>query len=287
MANSPSPASLEKPVKRRRRWQRLPPALRVGGLLVGVIVLMALLSLVWLPADPDAQDMLLRLQGPSTSHWLGTDQYGRDLLARILVGARASLLVGTVAVSIGLGSGLIFGLLAGYFGGRVDRTIMLLLEALYSLPALLLAMLLVTAWGPGLVSAMTAVGIAAIPAFTRVARASVLQVRVMPYVEAAQALGARQRRVLLQHVLPNILGPLIVQASLTMGAAVLIEASLSYLGLGIQPPAASWGRMLRESQSFMMLSPYATIFPGLAVAAVVLGFNLLGDGLRDLLGQRN
>ncbi|GMA16884.1 ABC transporter permease [Deinococcus metallilatus] len=266
------------------RW---PPALRLGGALVGLVVLMALLSLVWLPADPNAQDLLGRLQPPNAAHLLGTDQYGRDLLARILVGARASLLVGAVAVGIGLGAGLALGLLAGFFGGRTDRIIMLLLEALYSLPALLLAMLLVTAWGPGLVSAMTAVGIAAIPAFTRVARASVLQVRAMPYVEAATALGARPRRVMLRHILPNILGPLIVQASLTMGAAVLIEASLSYLGLGIQPPTASWGRMLRESQSFMVLSPYATVFPGLAVAAVVLGFNLLGDGLRDLLGKRS
>ncbi|GAA5533041.1 ABC transporter permease [Deinococcus aluminii] len=272
---------------RRALLYRWPPALRLGGALVGLVVLMALLSLVWLPADPNAQDLLGRLQPPSAAHLLGTDQYGRDLLARILVGARASLLVGAVAVGIGLGAGLALGLLAGFFGGRTDRIIMLLLEALYSLPALLLAMLLVTAWGPGLVSAMTAVGIAAIPAFTRVARASVLQVRAMPYVEAATALGARQRRVMLRHILPNILGPLIVQASLTMGAAVLIEASLSYLGLGIQPPTASWGRMLRESQSFMVLSPYATVFPGLAVAAVVLGFNLLGDGLRDLLGKRS
>ena len=241
----------------------------------------ALLSLAWLPADPNAGDLLARLKPPSAAHPLGTDAYGRDLLARVMVGAQSALAVGGVAVGLGLGLGLPLGLLAGFYGGRLDRLLTLLLDAVYVFPTLLLVMLLVTAWGAGLLPAMLAVGLSGVPVFARLTRAGAISVRAEPYVEAARALGAAPARVLWRHVLPNVVTPLIVQASFTLGAAILIEGALSYLGLGIQPPQASWGNMLREAQSFVSLSVYPTIVPGAAIMLGVLGFNLLGDGLRE------
>jgi peptide/nickel transport system permease protein len=268
-----------------RRW-RLPAGLRVGGLLVVVVVVTALVSLAWMPHDPDAADFLERLAPPSRGHVLGTDHFGRDLGARMMAGARNALWVGLVAVGIGLVAGAGLGVVAGYAGGWIDRALMTLLEALYAFPAVLLALLLATAWRPGATSSMTAVGLAAVPIFARLARAGVLTAKAQPYTEAARALGASGARVLLRHIVPNVWGPIIIQASLAMAAAVLIEAALSYLGLGTQPPTASWGRMLREAQSFMFLSPYPALWPGLGIAATVLGFNLLGDGLRDWTDPR-
>jgi len=189
-------------------------------------------------------------------------------------------------VGIGLALGAAFGVVAGYAGGWIDRTLMTLLEALYAFPAVLLALLLATAWRPGATSSMTAVGLAAVPIFARLARAGVLAAKAQPYTEAARALGASGARVLLRHIVPNVWGPIIIQASLAMAAAVLVEAALSYLGLGTQPPTASWGRMLREAQSFMFLSAYPALWPGVGIAATVLGFNLLGDGLRDWADPR-
>lgn len=263
-----------------RTRRRVNASLLLGAGLVGVVGAAALVSLVWLPADPNAGDLLARLKPPGGGHVLGTDTFGRDLLARVMVGARSALAVGLVAVGVGLGLGLPLGLLAGFYGGFVDRALTLLLDAVYVFPTLLLVMLLVTAWGAGLLPAMLAVGVSAVPVFARLARSGAVSVRAEPYVEAAQALGARPARVLGQHVLPNILTPLIVQASFTLGAAILIEGALSYLGLGIQPPQASWGNMLREAQSFLYLSAYPTVVPGVAIMLAVLGFNLLGDGLR-------
>jgi peptide/nickel transport system permease protein len=272
------------PAQRPRR--RLPLALRVGGVLVLLVIGVAVVSLIWLPFNPDAADFLQRLASPTAHHPLGTDHFGRDLLARMMAGARNALWVGLVAVGIGLTLGMVLGTLAGFAGGWVDRTVMPLLEALYAFPAVLLALLLATAWRPGATSSMVAVGLAVVPIFARLARAGVLTARSQPYTEAARALGASGARVLLRHILPNILGPLIIQASLAMAAAVLIEAALSYLGLGTQPPTASWGRMLREAQSFMFFSPYPALWPGLGIAVTVLGFNLLGDGLRDWADPR-
>ncbi len=269
----------------RAGW-RLPVGLRVGGALVLAVIGVAVVGLVWLPQHPDAADFLQRLAPPSPQHPLGTDHFGRDLLARTMAGARNALWVGMVAVGIGLTLGVVLGILAGYFGGWMDRALMTLLEALYAFPAVLLALLLSAAWRPGATSSMAAVGLATIPIFARLARAGVLAARAQPYAEAARALGASDARVLLRHILPNITGPLIIQASLAMAAAVLIEAALSYLGLGTQPPTASWGRMLREAQSFMFLSPYPALWPGLGIAVTVLGFNLLGDGLRDWTDPR-
>lgn len=262
------------------RW---PLSLKVGTTLVILVVAAALLSYFWLPRDPNVTNFLNRLKPPSSEHIFGTDKFGRDLLSRILVGARSALWVGMVAVSIGLGFGTVFGILAGYLGGWIDRVIMFVLDALYSIPALLLALLLAVVWGPGATSAMVAVGIWAVPVFARLARAGALLVKALPYIEASRALGTSHLRVMARHVLPNILGPLVVQASLIMAVAILIEAALSYLGLGVQPPTASWGRMLRDAQGFLPLSPYPVVFPGLAIVLTVLGFNLLGDGLRDKL----
>lgn len=261
-------------------------ALRVGGALVAAVCAVALVSFVWLPYDPDAADFTARLAPPSPRHPLGTDHFGRDLLSRTMAGARNALYVGLVAVGIALGVGATLGVVAGYAGGWVDRVTSGLLEALYAFPAVLLALLLASTWRPGATSSMTAVGIALVPVFARLARAGVLATKQLPYVEAARALGAATPRLIFRHVLPNVAGPLVVQASLAMGAAVLIEAALSYLGLGTQPPTASWGRMLREAQSFLFLSPHPALWPGAGIAATVLGFNLLGDGLRDWLDPR-
>ncbi len=268
------------------RRRRTSPALRVGAALVAAVCAVAVVSFVWLPYDPDAADFSARLAPPSPAHPLGTDHFGRDLLSRTMAGARNALYVGVVAVGVGLCVGAPVGVVTGYVGGWVDRVAGGLLEALYAFPAVLLALLLAAVWRPGAGSSMTAVGIALVPPFARLARAGVLAAKHQPYVEAARALGASSARVLVRHVLPNAAGPLVVQASLAMGAAVLVEAALSYLGLGTQPPTASWGRMLREAQSFLFLSVHPTVWPGLGVAATVLGFNLLGDGLRDLLDPR-
>ena len=257
--------------------------MRIGGALVAVVVAAALVSLAYTPYPPNAADFLNRLAPPSRAHPLGTDHFGRDVLSRVLVGAQNALWVGMVAVSIGLGLGLALGVVCGWVGGWWDRLVSAALDALYAFPALLLALLLASAWGPGETSSMVAVGLSTVPAFFRVARAAVLATKPQPYVDAARALGASPARILRRHVLPNILPPLVIQSSLAFGSALLAEAALSYLGLGTQPPHPSWGRMLREAQSFLALSPYPALFPGLAIAISVLGFNLLGDGLRDVM----
>ncbi|WP_371862075.1 ABC transporter permease [Meiothermus granaticius] len=240
----------------------------------------------WLnPKDPNATSPD-RLVAFSVVHPLGTDILGRDTLARVLAGAQNALYVGLVAVGIGLLIGLALGVLAGFFGGWLDQLLSVLLETLYALPALLIALLLGAIFTPGATTSMMAIGLAAVPAFARVARAGVLSVKAQPYLEAARALGMGNFRILLRHVLPNILGPLVVQASLAFAASILAEAALSYLGLGTQPPTASWGRMLREAQSYQELSPWPVVWPGVAIGLAVLGFNLLGDGLRDWLDPR-
>lgn len=266
------------------RWRRLTPSLRVGGLIVLGILLMVVAS--WLnPKDPNATSAE-RLVASSATHFLGTDILGRDTLARVLAGAENALYVGLVAVGIGLFMGLVLGVLAGFFGGWLDQILTMLLETLYALPALLIALLFGAIFNPGATTSMVAIGLAAVPAFARVARAGVLAVKAQPYVEAARALGMGNGRIMLRHVLPNILGPLVVQASLAFAASILAEAALSYLGLGTQPPTASWGRMLREAQSYQELSPWPVVWPGVAIGLAVLGFNLLGDGLRDWLDPR-
>ncbi|MCS7057687.1 MAG: ABC transporter permease [Meiothermus sp.] len=269
----------------RKRWRQLPLSLRLGAFLIGLVLLMALASSLN-PTDPNATTPNRLAPVFSQGHPLGTDILGRDTLARVLAGAQNALYVGLVAVGIGLSLGMALGVLAGYVGGWLDQALSVLLEALYALPALLLALLLAAVFSPGVTTSMVAIGLAAVPAFARVARAGVLAVRNLPYIEAARALGAGSGRIVLRHILPNILGPLVVQASLAFAVAILAEAALSYLGLGTQPPDPSWGRMLREAQSYQELTPYPVVFPGLAIGLAVLGFNLLGDGLRDYLDPR-
>jgi len=271
-----------------RRWRH---ALRhrafgAGLLITGLIIGTAVCSLVYTPRDPLRMEVSARLQAPSAGHPMGTDQYGRDLLSREMRGAIASLAVGAVAVGIGMVVGVVLGAAGGWSGGWLDEALMRVTDAVYGFPAVLSALLIAAVFRPGVLISMVAVGIAYVPVCARLTRASVLALRVQEFVTAAQALGARDGAILWRHVLPNTISPLIVQATISFPLAILAEAALSYLGLGTQPPNPSWGLMLRDAQNFLQLSPWFAIFPGAAIALAVLGFNLLGDGLRDLLDPR-
>ncbi len=265
----------------------VPLNLAVGVLLIGVVVVSALVSFVWLPVDPNKMDFTAQLSGPSAAHLLGTDHLGRDLLSRVLVGSRGALLVGFVAVGIALTLGCVVGGVAGFVGGPLDDVLMRLVDVLYAFPPILLALLFAAIYSPGTLTAMSAIGIATAPVFARLLRASVLELKNRDFVEAGRALGAGQRRLLVRHILPNALSPIIVQASLSLAVAVLAEAALSFLGLGTPPRTPSWGNMLREAQGFLALSPYPVLVPGLTIIVTVLGWSLLGDGLRDARDPRN
>lgn len=260
--------------------------LYLGLLLTGTVVAAAVLSFVWLPYDPLALDFSSQLSPPSRAHPLGADHFGRDLLARVLVGARSTLYVGFTAVGIALTVGGLLGAVAGFVGGFLDEVVMRLVDVAYAFPAILMALLLAAVFQPGTLTAMTAIGIATVPIFARILRASVLTLKEREFVEAGRALGMRPARILLRHVLPNAVGPLIVQASLSLAVAVLAEAALSFLGLGTPPDVPSWGNMLRESQSFMSMSVWPALVPGLAIVWTVLGFSLLGDAFRDVWDPR-
>ena len=260
--------------------------LAIGVTIILFILGNALLSLFYTPYDPNRMDLAERLQTPSPSHLLGTDQYGRDILSRMMRGAVNSIVVGWVAVGMGMGFGILLGSLAAYWGGWKDEGILRLVDILYGFPAVLSAILITAVFGPGIVNSMLAIGIFNIPIFTRLTRGASLAVWQRDYVTSARAIGQSDRSIIWSTVLPNILSPLIVQATVQFAIAILAEAALSYLGLGTQPPHASWGRMLYEAQTFMEMAPWLAIFPGLAIALAVLGFNLLGDGLRDLLDPR-
>lgn len=254
-----------------------------GLILVGTVLGAAAVSFVWLPHQPNKLDFGVQLQGPSPAHPLGTDHFGRDLLARVLVGARGTLYVGFIAVGIALSLGGLVGAVAGYAGGLLDEAVMRLVDVLYAFPAILMALLLAAVYEPGTLTAMVAIGLATVPIFARITRASVLSLKERDYVEAGRSLGAGHARLLWRHILPGALSPIVVQASLSLAVAVLAEAALSFLGLGTPPDVPSWGNMLREAQGFMQLSPYPALVPGLAIIVTVLGWSLLGDGLRDLL----
>jgi len=260
--------------------------LLLGGILVLVIVAAALLSLGYTPYDPNRMNLSGRFLSPQSSHLLGTDQYGRDILSRVMKGAVNSIIVGWVAVGIGMGFGVLLGSLAAYWRGWRDEGIMRLVDVFYGFPAVLSAILLTSILGPGIVNSLLAIGIFYIPIFARLTRGASLSIWERDYVTSARAVGQSGREIIWHTILPNILSPLIVQATVRFAIAILAEAALSYLGLGTQPPHASWGRMLNEAQTFMEISPWLAIFPGLAIAVAVLGFNLLGDGLRDLLDPR-
>jgi peptide/nickel transport system permease protein len=271
--------------------RRTPRALRHVTFMIGLAITLALLataavSVVYTPRDPLEMSIAGRLQGPTAAHPLGTDQFGRDLLSRIMQGAITSILVGVIAVGIGMVIGVAFGVLSGYFGGWLDEIFMRLVDAIQGFPAILSALLLTAVFKPTLTISMVAIGIAFLPVFARLTRASFLEFRDRDFVVAARALGAGDRALIGRHILPNTLPPLIVQATISFPVAILAEAGLSYLGLGTQPPNPSWGLMLKEAQGFLGLNPWYAIFPGGAIALTVLGLNLLGDGLRDVLDPK-
>jgi peptide/nickel transport system permease protein len=258
----------------------------IGFILSAVVVFAAVLSLVWTPFDANKMNAKERLQGPSWTHPLGTDQYGRDTLSRVMTGAVNSIIVGLVTVAIGLSIGVLLGLAAAYFGKFIDEAIMRLSDLLFGFPAVLTAILITSILGPSMINAMLAIGIFYIPVFARLTRAVAMTIWQREFIIAARASGVSEWAITWRHVLPNILSALLIQGTIQFAVAVLAEAGLSYLGLGTQPPTASWGRMLNEAQTFMSLTPWMAVFPGLAIAWAVLGFNLLGDGLRDTLDPK-
>jgi len=262
------------------------PSLLIGLVLTLALVVVALLSLVWTPYDVAQIAVSNRLQRPSTAHLLGTDPFGRDVLSMLIVGSRNSFTVGFVAVGIGLSFGVALGALAAARGGLVDDAVMRLADFTFAFPAVLSAIML-TAWlGPGAVNAIIAIGIFNIPVFARLARGAALQVWSRDFILAARAAGKGTLAITREHVLPNIAGILMVQATIQFALAILAEAGLAYLGLGTQPPNPSWGRMLNEAQTFMHVNPLLAVFPGTAIALAVLAFNLLGDGLRDVIDPK-
>ncbi len=268
-----------------RRLRRNPAAM--GGLaVVLVFALLAVFAPFAAPDDPLAQDLDARLLPPSRAHLLGTDDLGRDLLSRIIYGGRVSLTVGFVSIGLALIIGALLGLLAGFYGRWADSVTMRTMDIMLAFPATLLAIFIVGVRGPGLNNAMLAIGVINIPIFARIVRGSVLRVRQEDFVEAARALGASRTRILGRHILPNTLAPIIVQTTLGVGSAVLEAAGLSFLGLGAQAPTAEWGAMLANTREFLRDAPWAATFPGIAILLTVVGFNLLGDGLRDALDPR-
>ena len=262
------------------------PSFVLGSVLTALFVASACLSLVWTPWPATEIDIPNKLAPPSAAHWLGTDSLGRDIASQLLVGARTSILVGVVAVLIGLGVGVAFGALASARRGWVEEGVMRLSDFTFAFPALLSAIMLGAIYGPGLATGIVAIGIFNIPVFARTTRAAANAVWAREYVLAARAAGAGPWRISVDHVLPNIASVLIVQATVQFATAIIAEAALSYLGLGTQPPMPSWGRMLNEAQTQMFQAPHLAIYPGVAIALAVLGLNLMGDGLRDLLDPK-
>ncbi|MBK1689439.1 peptide ABC transporter permease [Rubrivivax gelatinosus] len=258
----------------------------LGAALSGAVVLLALVSLAWTPWAPQELDIASRLQPPSAAHWLGTDSLGRDIVSLLMAGAQTSLLVGVVAVAIGLTLGVALGALAAARRGWIDEALMRAADFGFAFPALLSALLLAAVQGPGLATSVVAIGLYNVPVFARITRGAALGVWAREYVLAARAAGKGAWRITLDHVLPNIAAPIVVQATIAFATAILAEAALSYLGLGTQPPRPSWGRMLNEAQTQWFQAPMQAVYPGLAIMTAVLGLNLLGDGLRDLLDPR-
>ena len=268
-----------------RRLARRRAAL-IGLAVVVFFIAVALAAPLLAPYDPLATDWRAVRKPPSSLHLFGTDELGRDVLARLIWGARASLVAGIISVSIAVGVAVPLGLVSGYLGGAVDGLLMRMVDAMLAVPFLILAIALAAFLGPNLTNAMIAIGVAQTPIFTRLTRGQVLAVRHEDYIEAARAVGNPHHRIMLRHILPNVLAPILVQATLAIAAAIIAEASLSFLGLGQQPPAPSWGSMLNTATRFLSQAPWMAIWPGLAIFTLVLSFNLLGDGLRDALDPR-
>ncbi|MCA9833288.1 MAG: ABC transporter permease subunit [Thermomicrobiales bacterium] len=269
-------------------WRRLRRNLFAMIGLVGLvlIVLVAIFAPRIAPYDPNLQDYMVAMKGPSRDHWLGTDNFGRDILSRIIYGARISLRLGLFGTIIGASIGSLLGAVAGYFGGWIDTLIMRLLDIQMAFPGILLAVIVIAVMGISDVNVIIAIGVFSFPTFARVIRGSFLVLREQDYVSAAKSIGAGSRRILFRHLLPNSLSPILVLSTLRLGTAILTAASLGFLGLGVRPPNPEWGTMLSEGRNYMQLAPHIAIFPGLAILLTVVALNLLGDGLRDALDPR-
>lgn len=258
---------------------------RIGLIGVCIVIIVALFAPVIATYDPVEMYPQLR-EAPSKEFLMGTDNYGRDVFSRIVYGARVSIIVGLIAVGIGASIGIILGLISGYFEGWIDNIIMRIMDILFAFPSILLALAIVSVLGPDLKNTIIAIGIVRIPIFTRTVRAEVLSVKSQEYITSARSIGVKDNNIIVKHILPNILSPFIVQATLSLSSAILVEASLSFLGLGIQPPNPSWGSMLNESRKIMELAPWTAIYPAVAIILTILSFNLLGDSLRDILDPK-
>ena len=258
----------------------------LGLICLLLLIAMALFADVIAPEGYDNQDLYNKFAPPSAEHWFGTDNVGRDIFDRVVHGSRISLTVGMISVSIAAVVGILLGSIAGYYGGRTDNIIMRILDVFMSVPGILLSLSIAAALGPGLFNLMIAVGIGSVPGYARIVRASILSVKEQEYIEAAHCIGCSNARIIFRHVLPNCLAPIIVQASIVMAAAIILAAGLSFIGLGVQPPAPEWGAMLSSGREYIRDYQYLVLFPGLAIVVTVLAFNLLGDGLRDALDPR-
>jgi peptide/nickel transport system permease protein len=279
--------AVESPTRRALRRLAQRKGAMVALVVILVLVALALLAPMISPYDPARQSWSAVRKAPSALNWFGTDEVGRDILTRILYGARASLSAGVISVAIAIAIGVPVGLVAGYAGGLIDGLISRFTDAMLACPFLILAIALAAFLGPSLTNAMIAIGVTATPLFVRLTRGQVLSIKAEDYVEAARAIGNPHWRIAFRHILPNVLPALLVQATLTIATAIIAEASLSFLGLGQQPPAPSWGSMLNSAQRFLSTAPWMAVFPGLAIFITVLSFNLLGDGLRDALDPRS
>jgi peptide/nickel transport system permease protein len=280
-------AALRKPTNRVLKKFLGNKSAVIGAVIVIFFVLIALLAPWLAPFDPIKADFMAVRKAPSALHWLGTDELGRDLLSRLIWGARTSLLAGCISVMIAILIGVPLGLIAGYWQGIWDGVISRFIEALLACPFLILAIALGAFLGPSLGNAMIAIGLSAMPIFARLTRGQVIAIRNEEYIDGARAIGLPDRWIVLRYVLPNVMSPILVQATLAIASAIITEASLSFLGLGQQPPNPSWGAMLNTAKGFLEQAPWMSIFPGLAIFLIVQGFNLLGDGLRDALDPRN
>lgn len=272
----------------REVWRRLKQnkAAMLGLLVMVILILAAIFADYVAPYGYDDQDLMRRFQTPNSQHWLGTDNFGRDIFSRIVYGAQVSLKVGLIAVGIAMFIGGALGAVAGFYGGKIDNFIMRFIDVLLAIPSILLAISIVAALGPELRNVMIAVGIGSIPSYGRIVRASVLSLRDQEFIEAARAVGADDTRLILKHIIPNSMAPLIVQATIGVANAILSAAGLGFIGLGIQPPLAEWGAMLNSGRQYIRDYPHLTAFPGLAIMITIFALNLLGDGLRDALDPR-
>lgn len=270
-------------------WKRMKKSktAMIGLIIISIFILLAIFADLIASYDlAITQNPSIRLQGPSSEHWFGTDTYGRDIFARIIHGARYSLMIGFVTTILSVGTGGIFGAIAGYYGGRIDNVIMRVMDTIMAIPPILLALSIVASLGPGLRNLLIAMTVSSVPSFTRVIRSVIMTVVGQDYVEAARACGTKDRRIILRHILPNAMGPIIVQATMSVSSMIINAAALSFLGMGIQPPAPEWGAMLADSREFMRYYPYLVVIPGVAIVLASLSLNILGDGLRDALDPR-